>query len=421
MPVDVLLGLQWGDEGKGKLVDVLAESYEIVARYQGGANAGHTIVFDNQKFVLHLVPSGIFHPKPTCILGNGVVIDPIVLKKEVLKLENFGIQVRERIIVSERAHLILPSHKAMERASEAQMGSNKIGTTMRGIGPAYTDKTGRFGLRVGDIFRPDFINRYTSLRDKHFRSLEELQHGDFREEEERFMEAIDFLHTLRIENTEALVYKALANHDNILAEGGQGALLDLNLGSYPYVTSSHTTSAGACVGLGVSPSSIRKVIGVFKAYATRVGSGPFPTEMTGEAGENLRKAGNEYGATTGRPRRCGWLDLPLLKYAVQLNGATELVMTKADVLAYMEEIQVCKSYLTAGKETYDIPFDMEEAEIAPVWDNLEGWNIPIDEIRNIDEIPHQLSNYLLYIEKYLQQPVSYLSLGPDRNQIIKLK
>ncbi|MEZ4774238.1 MAG: adenylosuccinate synthase [Bacteroidia bacterium] len=423
MPVDVLLGLQWGDEGKGKVVDVFTPSYDIVARFQGGPNAGHTIVFDGTKYVLHLIPSGIFHPNTACIIGNGVVLDPITLKKEIETLEGSGKNIRDQLYISKRAHLILPSHKLLDAASEHAKGDKKIGSTLRGIGPTYMDKTGRNGLRVGDLVSGDFEQKYQFLLAKHRRMLDDYYgfEYDLSATEDQFREAIDFLCELNLVNTEYMLADALKAGKNILAEGAQGTLLDIEFGSYPYVTSSNTTTAGACVGLGIPPQQIGRVFGIFKAYCTRVGSGPFPTELNDDLGEKIRQEGSEFGATTGRPRRTGWIDLPLLKYAVQLNGVTDLIMTKADVLSMLDEIQVCTSYIVEGGETQEVPFDFETSKVEPVYDSFPGWKADITAARTKEDLPKALRDYIDALESYLDVPVSYVSVGPDRQQILSME
>ncbi|MEO0898605.1 MAG: adenylosuccinate synthase [Bacteroidota bacterium] len=418
MPVDVLLGLQWGDEGKGKIVDVIAPEYEIVARFQGGPNAGHTIVIDGQKFVLHLIPSGIFHQNTINLIGNGVVIDPITLKKEVEQLEAHGIDVHSKLVLSERAHLILPTHKLLDAASEAAKGDKKIGSTLRGIGPTYMDKTGRNGLRVGAVKLADFEERYNFLKSKHTKMLDELYHFDYEVKDDEFLEAIEFIRGLKSVNSESFLAEELEKGTMILAEGAQGTLLDIEFGSYPFVTSSNTITAGACIGLGVPPQSIGKVFGIFKAYCTRVGAGPFPTELHDEVGEKIRREGGEFGATTGRPRRTGWLDLPLLRYAVRLNGVTDLIMTKADVLSVMDHIEVCTSYQTASGNTADVPYDLEHAQ--PVYEQFNCWNADLTGVREVEALPEKLTSYIAMIEKYLGVPITFLSVGPDREQTLKM-
>ena len=423
MPVDVLLGLQWGDEGKGKVVDVFTPQYDIVARFQGGPNAGHTIVFNGQKYVLHLIPSGIFHENTTCLIGNGVVIDPITLRREIENLEKTGEAVREKLLISQRAHLILPSHKLLDAASEKAKGDKKIGSTLKGIGPTYMDKTGRNGLRVGDVLSKDFEAKYSALLAKHKNMLDNLYdfEYDLSETEAQFREAIEFLKSLQLINTEYYLQDALAEGKTILAEGAQGMLLDIEFGNYPFVTSSNTTTSGACLGLGVPPQEIKRVFGIFKAYCTRVGSGPFPTELDDEVGEKIRKEGHEFGATTGRPRRTGWLDLPILKYAVKLNGTTDMIMTKADVLSIMDELKVCTKYrLEDGTETDQVPYNIESG-ITPIYESHPGWKDDITGARNKDELPAVLKDYIKMIEDYIGVPISYVSVGPDREQIMQME
>ena len=423
MSVDVLLGLQWGDEGKGKVVDVFTPHYDIVARFQGGPNAGHTIVFNGQKFVLHLIPSGIFHENTVCLIGNGVVIDPITLQKEIENLEKTGEDIRSRLLISQRAHLILPSHKLLDKASEQAKGDKKIGSTLRGIGPTYMDKTGRNGLRVGDILNPDYKGKYKTLVNKHREMLDHL-YGftyDLSETEPQFEEAIEFLRSLNLVNSEHYLHQAMADGKSILAEGAQGTLLDIEFGSYPFVTSSNTTTSGACAGLGIPPTKIGRVFGIFKAYCTRVGSGPFPTELDNDLGESIRQEGSEFGATTGRPRRTGWIDLPLLKYAIRLNGVTDLIMTKADVLSILDEIQVCTTYRMAdGTETDAVPFDLD-CGLEPVFESHTGWKDDITATRNKENLPTPLRNYISALEAYLGVPMTYLSVGPDREQILEMQ
>ena len=423
MAVDVLLGLQWGDEGKGKIVDVLGPRYDLVARFQGGPNAGHTLEFDKQKYVLNTIPSGIFNDKAMNLIGNGVVIDPITLKRELdnLKKNGFDPVSDKRLMIARKAHLILPTHQLLDAASENIMGTDKIGSTLKGIGPTYMDKTGRNGLRVGDSMLPDFRERYDRLVNKHKSILSHYGDiPDFSEKETAFFEAIDFLKTIPQVDSEHFVNQYLKDGKTILAEGAQGTMLDIDFGSYPFVTSSNTTSAGACTGLGVAPKNIGKVIGIFKAYCTRVGSGPFPTELENETGEKLRKIGHEFGATTGRPRRCGWIDLPALKYAIMLNGVTELVMTKADVLSGFETIYACTHYHYNGSKIDYMPYDINALVAEPVLEAIAGWEEDITVIRTTAEIPEKLQDYINYLEKHLDVPVKYLSVGPDRVQTITL-
>lgn len=419
MKVDVLLGLQWGDEGKGKVVDVLTPAYKIIARFQGGPNAGHTLEFDGIKHVLHTIPSGIFHEDTLNVVGNGVVIDPVTFQKEVQQLLNLGVDVHSRLLLSRKAHLILPTHRLLDAASEAEKGNDKIGSTLRGIGPAYMDKTGRNGLRIGDIFSGDFEKNYRKLVEKHRRLLgfHNFEY-DLESLEPAWFEGIENIRSLRVINSEYFLNQALTDGKPILAEGAQGSLLDIDFGSYPFVTSSNTVTAGACTGLGVAPNRIGRVIGIFKAYCTRVGSGPFPTELEGEQGENLRKAGNEFGATTGRPRRCGWLDLVALRYAAIINGVTELHMTKADVLGDLAEIPVCTSYKIQGEETRELPYRLDNVPITPVLETQRGWRKDLGGVLSESAFPEELSQYISFIERYMNIPVSVVSVGPDRRQTI---
>lgn len=418
--IDVLLGLQWGDEGKGKIVDVLAPNYDIVARFQGGPNAGHTIIIEGKKQVLHLIPSGIFHPNCICIIGNGVVIDPIVLRKEIEALEEGGIDVRSRLMISQRAHIILPSHKLLDAATEKSKGKDKIGSTLRGIGPTYMDKTGRNGMRVGDLLSPNFETKYRQLVAKHERLLGMYDFEySLTEGEGDFFAALDFMRTMPIINSEQYLNDAILEGRKILAEGAQGTLLDIDLGTYPYVTSSNTTTAGACTGLGISPKHIGRVFGIFKAYCTRVGSGPFPTELENETGEKIRQEGKEYGATTGRNRRVGWLDIPLLKYTVSINGVTDLVMTKADVLSIMEEVEYCDTYDLRGEQIQTCPYDLDDIDLQPQYKSMPSWG-EISNITKITEVPAPLRNYMDMIEQTVGVPITYLSVGPDRVQMLEL-
>ena len=418
MKVDVVLGLQWGDEGKGKIVDVLANSYPVIARFQGGPNAGHSLHFEGKKFVLHTVPSGVFRKNATNIIGNGVVIDPIIFREECEGIEATGVPVKERIMISKKAHLILPTHKILDAASEAAKGKSKIGSTLKGIGPTYMDKTGRNGLRVGDILTADFAERFKTLKDKHIATLSQFDFEYNAEEKEaEWMEAIEYLKGFNLVDGEYVANKYLNENKKILAEGAQGTMLDVDFGSYPFVTSSSTTCAGVCTGMGVAPTKIGKVYGIFKAYCTRVGSGPFPTELNDETGEELRRKGFEFGATTGRPRRTGWLDLPALKYAIMIDGVTELIMMKADVLDTFETIKVCTGYKVDGVETDQVPYDTY-AEIEPVYKEFKGWNKDLSQITREEELPFEFMNYVRFIEKELNVPISVISLGPDRVQTI---
>ncbi|WP_223648780.1 adenylosuccinate synthase [Hymenobacter psoromatis] len=416
MPVDVLIGLQWGDEGKGKIVDVLAPTYDAVARFQGGPNAGHTLTFDGQKHVLHQVPSGIFHPHILNVVGNGVVLDPVVFRQELQKLTDRGVDYAHNLYISKKAQLILPSHRALDRISEEARGNTKIGSTLKGIGPTYSDKIGRVGLRVGHILLPDFEKRYREAV-AHHASLaapygKALEIEPF---EADFFAAVDFLRTLQLTDTEYLLNDLLTQGKRILAEGAQGSMLDVDFGTYPYVTSSSTIAAGACTGLGIAPRHIDKVYGITKAYCTRVGGGPFPTELTGEVGEQIRQAGREFGSTTGRPRRTGWIDLPALRYAIMLNGVTELHLMKADVLDAFAEIEVCTHYRTLdGEETPNLPDPGQLDQVTPVYQQLLGWYTDLTNVTEAAQFPKPLQDYLAFLEKELQVPITIVSVGPDR-------
>ncbi|WP_433896853.1 adenylosuccinate synthase [Sphingobacterium mizutaii] len=423
MQVDVLLGLQWGDEGKGKIVDVFCPKYDLIARFQGGPNAGHTLEFDNKKFVLNTIPSGIFNEGTLNLIGNGVVIDPIILKRELdnLKAAGFDPVGKGNLVIARKAHLILPTHQLLDAASESNMGAGKIGSTLKGIGPTYMDKTGRNGLRVGDTTLPDFMERYEKLKQKHLSMLAHYgEIPDFSEKEQAFMDAIEFLKSIPHVDSEHLVNQYLKDGKRVLAEGAQGTLLDVDFGSYPFVTSSNTTTAGACTGLGIAPNRIGQVYGIFKAYATRVGSGPFPTELDNETGEQLRQLGHEFGATTGRARRTGWIDLPALKYAIMINGVTELIMMKADVLDTFDKIYVCTHYKYQGETIDYMPYEIITHQPEPILKEIEGWNTDLTGIRSKDEIPAALNNYIAFLEKELNVPIKYLSVGPDRTQTIVL-
>lgn len=418
MNIDILLGLQWGDEGKGKVVDALSPAYDVVARFQGGPNAGHSLEFNNVKHVLHLIPSGIFHPEKLNIIGNGLVIDPAVFRKEI---ENLGPSVEDlikRLVISTRANLILPTHRILDAAYEHKKGNLKIGSTLKGIGPAYTDKASRNGLRIGDILRPDFRKLYNEHVSDHLSILKNYDFEfDIKEYEKGWFEGIELLKKFRIENTEYLINKLSSEGKKILAEGAQGTMLDLDFGSYPFVTSSSTISAGACTGLGISPKRIGEVFGIFKAYCTRVGSGPFPTEQNNATGELIRKKGCEYGATTGRPRRCGWLDIPALKYAIMINGVTKLFMMKSDILSGFKTVKVCTSYKVEGKQQTEILFD-NNAPVDPVYAELKGWDEDISGIREFTTLPENLRLYIEFIENQTGIPVTLVSVGPDRNSTI---
>jgi adenylosuccinate synthase len=418
MKVDVVLGLQWGDEGKGKIVDVLAKGYPVVARFQGGPNAGHSLHFEDKQFVLHTIPSGVFRKGTLNIIGNGVVIDPIIFKEECIQIESSGVPVKERIAISKKAHLILPSHRVIDSASEASKGASKIGSTLKGIGPTYMDKTGRNGLRVGDILADNFLERFNTLKTKHISFLKQFDYTyDINEREAEWLEAIEYLKGFNLVDGEYLINGLLTESKRILAEGAQGSLLDVDFGSYPFVTSSTTTCAGACTGLGISPSKIGLVSGIFKAYCTRVGSGPFPTELNDATGEELRKLGFEFGATTGRPRRTGWLDLIALKYAIMINGVEQLIMMKSDVMDTFETVKVAVGYKVDGKETSEIPFDTF-AEIEPIYKEFKGWMRDLTKITEESELPFEFMNYVRFIEKETGVPVKIISVGPDRDQTI---
>jgi adenylosuccinate synthase len=419
MKAEVLLGLQWGDEGKGKIVDVLTPRYDIIARFQGGPNAGHTLEFNGIKHVLHTIPSGIFHENTVNVIGNGVVIDPVILKKEIEALKKLDVDVSKRLLVSRRAHLILPTHSLLDKASEAAKGTEKIGSTLKGIGPTYMDKTGRNGLRVGDIDSPDFRAKYDKLVAKHRELLRFLDADtDPSTLEGPWFEGIETLRTLTRIDSEHYVNEALMKGKRVLAEGAQGSLLDIDFGTYPFVTSSNTMCAGACTGLGIAPSRIGGVIGIFKAYCTRVGSGPFPTELLDDDGQKMRDVGREYGSTTGRPRRCGWLDLPALRYAIMINGVSELMMMKADVLSAFETIRVCTAYRINGEITDKLPYNVCDAQIEPIYVDLKGWNNDLTAITSADEMPLELQDYIGFIERETGVPVSIVSVGPDRKQTL---
>lgn len=420
MAVDVILGLQWGDEGKGKIVDYLAKDYDLVARFQGGPNAGHTLKFDGKKFVLHTVPSGIFRDNLLNLIGNGVVVDPITLEREIQNLRDANINFAGRLLVAKKAHLITPTHRLLDAASEAAKGKEKIGSTLKGIGPTYMDKTGRNGLRVGDIIRSNFSERYNNLKHKHLGLLKLYPEIDFdlEAEEEKWFASLETLKSLTLVNGEYYVNQTLRAGKRVLAEGAQGSMLDIDFGTYPFVTSSNTITAGVCNGLGVAPQDIKEVIGITKAYCTRVGSGPFPTELLNETGEYLRKEGAEFGATTGRPRRCGWIDLPQLKYTIMLNGVTQLVMTKIDVLNNFSEIQVAKAYAYDGKETEELPYDLCDFDIQPVLHGLPGWQTSLDDVKAYDEFPVNARAYIEKIEEILETPITMVSTGPERQKLV---
>ena len=421
MFVDLLLGLQWGDEGKGKIVDAISNGYSIISRFQGGPNAGHTIKIGNKSHVLHTIPSGIFHKNLINVIGNGVVIDPIIFKKEILNLNDSDINFKNNLLISKKAHLIIPTHCLLDQASEKSKGIKKIGSTLKGIGPTYMDKTGRNGIRVGDIFIEDWRAQYSKLKNKHLNMIKNLNADisfNLEKLEEKFFDSLNFLRNFSIIDSENFLFDSLKEGKRILAEGAQGCMLDIDFGTYPYVTSSNTTAAGACNGLGIPPKKINKVIGVFKAYTTRVGRGPFPSEIFDEVGEKISSIGNEYGSTTGRPRRCGWLDLVALKYAIDINGVSELAMMKSDVMSGINKIKVCTSYNHFGKETSRMPFSLNSANVSPIYTEFEGWNEDVTSIKKESLLPKNLKKYISFIEKYLEVPVKIISLGPKRDQTI---
>jgi len=421
MSIDLLLGLQWGDEGKGKIVDVLTSKYKIIARFQGGPNAGHTLVFNNKKHVLHTIPSGIFHENKINIIGNGVVIDPVILKNELKNLELEGVNYNKSLLISRKAHLILPTHRLIDAASEKSKGKNKIGSTLKGIGPTYMDKTGRNGFRVGDLENVNWNEKYSELKSKHQKLIDfynvDLDYN-FDELEKEFYESLEILKGLKFIDSEEFIHQEQDKGSSILAEGAQGSLLDIDFGTYPYVTSSNTTAAGACTGLGVSPNSIKEVFGIFKAYTTRVGSGPFPTELFDSDGERMSKIGNEFGATTGRPRRCGWLDLVALKYSCKINGVTKLMMMKSDVLSGFNSIKVCTSYEYRGSNINYLPYDISDSSLKPIYEEFKGWGEDITKIREFKDLPINLKKYISYLEKELEIPITIVSVGPDRTETI---
>ena len=419
MKLDVLLGLQWGDEGKGKIVDVLAPDYNVIARFQGGPNAGHSLEFNQIKHVLHTIPSGVFNPGTINIIGNGVVIDPVIFMEEIEELKHLDVDIQKNLFISKRAHLILPSHRILDAASEASKGKTKIGSTLKGIGPTYMDKTGRNGLRIGDIINPEFNDKYEFLKNKHREILKQYDFDyNLAEYEKKWLQGIELIKQFKLVESEHLINQYLQEDKTILAEGAQGTLLDIDFGSYPFVTSSNTICAGACTGLGVAPNKIGNVIGIFKAYCTRVGSGPFPTELENNEGEKLRKQGHEFGATTGRPRRCGWLDLPALKFAVMLNGVTELVVTKADVLSGFETIKVCTHYILNNKTVDFLPYEVNEP-LQPVYKEFKGWKEDITKIKSFTDLPETFKFYLQFIEDEIKVPIKIISVGPNRNETIQ--
>ena len=422
MGLDLILGLQWGDEGKGKIVDVLTKNYDIIARFQGGPNAGHTLKFDGIKHVLHTIPSGIFHQGAQNLIGNGVVIDPVIFQQELQSLDKFEIDYNQSLLISRKAHLILPTHRLIDAASEKAKGAKKIGSTLKGIGPTYMDKTGRNGIRVGDLEFPNWKKKYRDLANKHEELIRFYQVDltyDLQALEFDFFSAVDFIvDKLRFVDSESVIADAQAKQKKILAEGAQGSLLDIDFGTYPFVTSSNTTAAGACTGLGIAPNKIKDVFGIFKAYTTRVGSGPFPTELFDEVGERIAKVGHEFGATTGRPRRCGWLDLVALKYSVQINGVTQLMMMKGDVLSGIDNLKICTKYEYHGELISHLPFSLDKEHINPKYIEMEGWQEDITNYKSYDELPYQLKEYVSFIENFLEIPVGLVSVGPDRKQTI---
>jgi adenylosuccinate synthase len=419
--IDLLLGLQWGDEGKGKIVDVLTKNYDIVARFQGGPNAGHTLIFDGNKHVLHTIPSGIFHKNAINIVGNGVVIDPVIFKKELDNLSKYNIDFKTKLLISRKAHIILPTHRILDAASETMKGKAKIGSTLKGIGPTYMDKTGRNGFRIGDLEFDNWKEKYNNLTSKHLKMIDfydvELEF-DLNELEAEFFEAIEVLNNLTFIDSEEYINNSIENGKSILAEGAQGSLLDIDFGTYPFVTSSNTIAAGACTGLGVAPNKIGEVFGIFKAYTTRVGSGPFPTELFDAYGETMGRVGNEFGATTGRPRRCGWLDLIALKYAVQINGVSQLMMMKGDVLSGFETLKICTSYNYKGNNINYLPYNIEDNNVSVNYTTINGWKEDLTKMTHADQLPKNLLDYIAYIEEFVGVPVKIVSVGPDRNQTI---
>tara|TARA_A100000164_G_scaffold49009_1_gene37607 strand:+ start:2020 stop:3291 length:1272 start_codon:yes stop_codon:yes gene_type:complete len=421
MAVDLLLGLQWGDEGKGKIVDVLTSNYDIIARFQGGPNAGHTLVFNDKKYVLHTIPSGIFHDNKINLIGNGVVIDPVILNKEIENIKNEEVDIKKTLFISRKAHLILPTHRLLDAASEKSKGKNKIGSTLKGIGPTYMDKTGRNGFRIGDLENDNWKIKYQQLSEKHKQLIKfynvELDFS-LDELEKEFFKAIEDLRKIDFVDSEELLFKSQDEKKSILAEGAQGSLLDIDFGTYPYVTSSNTTAAGACTGLGISPNSINDVFGIFKAYTTRVGSGPFPTELFDRYGERMSKVGNEFGATTGRPRRCGWLDLVALKYACRINGVTKLMMMKTDVLSGFDKVLVCTKYNYKGELIENLPYDLSDKTLEPIYQEFSGWSEDLRNLESIDELPENLNKYIQFLENELNIPIVIVSVGPDRKETL---
>ncbi len=421
MAVDVILGLQWGDEGKGKIVDYLAENYDLVCRFQGGPNAGHTIKIQDNKYVLHTIPSGVFRENVINLVGNGVVIDPVTFLKELKGLDQAQIPYRDRLFIAHKAHLILPTHRLLDAASEASKGKEKIGSTLKGIGPTYMDKTGRNGLRIGDVITDDFQSRYHKLKEKHLNLLKQFQVDvdfDLEGEEKKWLESLEVLKSLNFVDGEYFINDAINDGKRVLAEGAQGSMLDIDFGTYPYVTSSNTVTAGVCNGLGIAPSKVGKVYGIAKAYCTRVGSGPFPTELHDDVGEKMRRIGMEFGATTGRPRRCGWIDIPQLKYTCMINGVTDIVITKLDVLDEFEEIRYCENYDINGQSTDRLPFDINHAGISPTYSSYEGWNSSLDDVVTYDQLPSKASGYVDILQEAIGVKISMVSTGPERRKIL---
>ena len=421
MGIDLILGLQWGDEGKGKIVDVLTNKYDVVARFQGGPNAGHTLIFNGKKHVLHTIPSGIFHPNSLNLIGNGVVIDPITLKSEIDGLGSYNIDFYKKLLISKKAHIILPTHKILDEASEEAKGKLKIGSTLKGIGPTYMDKTGRNGIRVGDILDKDWKIKYLKLTKKHLdilKSYNPTKDYNLDKYEEKFFKSVESLKKLQLIDSEQFLLNSIQTGMKILGEGAQGSLLDIDFGTYPFVTSSTTTAAGACIGLGVAPNQIGEVFGIFKAYSTRVGSGPFPTELFDSVAEKMAKIGNEFGSTTGRARRCGWIDLVSLKYSVNINGVTKLIMMKGDVLSGFKKIKICTAYQVDGVEIDYFPFDINSNKVKPIYKELMGWDDDLTRIKNFSDLPKNFKSYISFLENMLEVPIEIVSVGPDRKQTI---
>ena len=421
MAIDLLLGLQWGDEGKGKIVDVLTKSYDIIARFQGGPNAGHTLEFNGIKHVLHTIPSGIFHSTAVNLIGNGVVIDPVIFNQEINKLKKYKIDLKNKLLISKKAHIILPTHRLLDATSEASKGKSKIGSTLKGIGPTYMDKTGRNGIRVGDLLRKDWKIRYDLLTKKHLKMLSFFDVNiefDLQKLENEFFDSLNTLKNCKIVDSEEYLNQAQKDGKRILAEGAQGSLLDVDFGTYPYVTSSNTTAAGACTGLGIAPNKIKEVFGVFKAYCTRVGSGPFPTEIKNDYGHKMAAVGNEFGSTTGRARRCGWIDLVALKYSIEINGVTQLMMMKGDVLSGFDKIKICIGYIQNDKKINFFPYNLDDQNTKPIFIEMDGWDQDLTKIKNQNEFPKKFKDYFSFLEKELQVPIKIISVGPDRSQTI---